>query len=273
MATNLPAVLDESNIDNSDLETQVAFYRARIEKIEKFSKNVESVVKDVEEFVKTSPRFVEVAMECSELSAKISVLREQLYYENNPDASAPYKEEQDDHVDSSEEAEELSSRMKKRYSALKKKIGRLLHPDKTQSEFNKELYHTAMFLLENLEFDKLEELLRNLEISRSTKASKFSKLAARDTLRSTLDDLKLRYAALNSELLQKLNSNEGIIYNVASQYGIKSHPTFNTVLNIQTQVLVNLRQEHYSLQMKLHMLRDIRNTQQKFSHDDADFTV
>lgn len=273
MTTNLPAVLDESNIDNSDLETQVAFYRASIEKIEKFSKNVESVVKDVEEFVKTSPRFVEVAMECSELSAKISVLREQLYYENNPDASAPYKEEQDDPVDNSEEAEELSSRMKKRYSALKKKIGRLLHPDKTQSEFNKELYHTAMFLLENLEFDKLEELLRNLEVSRSTKASKFSKLAARDTLRSTLDDLKLRYAALNSELLQKLNSNEGIIYNVASQYGIKSHPTFNTVLNIQTQVLVNLRQEHYSLQMKLHMLRDIRNTKQKFSHDDADFTV
>lgn len=269
MTTNLPAVLDESNIDNSDLETQVEFYRANIQKLETFSTQIESVVDGVEAFAKTVPEFVNLAMKCGELNAKIQVLQEQIHYLLYPDSpmSNEYTEQE---TDQEQDEEELSAKLKKRYGFLKKKIARLLHPDKTKSEFNHALYHTAMRLLELHDFDSVEKLLNDFETSRNKKASKYSKAQARDSLRSMLDDLKMRFNRLNSEIMQRLHSNEGIIYKVASNYGIQSRITLGTVMNIQSQALHNLESEHWQLQQKLNTLK---NPTHKFSHDESDFTV
>lgn len=273
MTPNLPAVLDESNIDNSDLETQVEFYRANIEKLEKISSQVETVMVDVEDYMKTIPQFVDVSLKCNELYAKIEVMREQIHYLLTPDVPPPKnsrEESSSNNKKDTNDSESLSTRAKRRYSALKKKIARLLHPDKTKYDFNSALYHTAMKLLELHDFDGLEKLLNDIETARSKKASSYSRMQARDSLRSMLDDLKIRYNKINSELLEKLQSNEGIIFKVATSYGIQSRPTFNTVMNIQIQSLHNLQDEYSELVQRMQI---IQNAKHKFSHDDSDFTV
>lgn len=264
----LPALLDESNINNADIETQIRFYREQIASGKKFTDEFESVLTHTQETASKYPIIRDIVMDCNKIQIEIDLILEELREipEHVQDKSILEDKVADTPV-------ENSSAMRKRKSALKKRIAKLLHPDVTRENFDSELYAHAMALLDSNSLDELERLLDKLTVAKNKKASKFSKAQAREELKSILTNLKLEFFHIQQTLTARLQSSEGLIYKLSTQYGADSQAVLNAIYNIQKDNFNHLREVLADYRYQLELSKELKRRSDIYSGDDSDFTV
>jgi hypothetical protein len=256
---NLPVLFNWDNIDNCDLETQMHHYQHQIEKCGIFLKGFDSTIEEIKNFASKDYEVQDLSMELTKIQIQIDLAREQLSLQANSSESDENGSDEDKFND--EDKVTLACE-KKRRSRLKKRIAKLLHPDKTGSNFNSAMYDHAMQLLDTFQYTELEALLDDLEKSKSNTASKFSKKQARERLEHVVNNLKLRFSYLMSEIEDKIRSSDGTLFDIYQKQGRLCYQHIVIIRNIQYQ---NISEAKTELMILRQRLKNLKNDADEFT--------